>query len=180
MLCTTITHMYAWYVKVDQKISSGFITEDEWTDMTSYLYNEADSRRLCTQLSKLAVTDSRERGETLFVNNTATGIKSSLTASNIHPVNQMNTSYVMGAGSSVSASSKRSNTPNKDNQRSSSMNNNNTPNKDVKRLGYSSPTLSIHPRDLTSPTSKHKDKLKLPFPLFFHTVLDFQLKCHHR
>ena len=152
--------------------------------MTNYLYNEADSSRLCTQLAKQAVTDSRERGETLFINATSTGIKSSLTASSINPVNQMNTSYVMG-GSSASSSSasagggssgvKRSSTPNKDSQRAKD-----TPGKDVKKLGYSSPTLSIHPRDLASPASKQRERLKLPFTIFFHIVLDFQLKCHHR
>ena len=176
---------------MDQKIASGYIYEDEWKDMTNYLYNEADSSRLCTQLAKQAVTDSRERGETLFINASSTGIKSSLTASSIYPVNQMNTSYVMGGNSSSSSSSsssavgsgsggiKRSSTPNKDNQRSKD-----TPSKDVKKLGYSSPTLSIHPRDLiaaaASPASKQRERLKLPFTLFFHTVLDFQLKCHHR
>jgi len=124
------------------------------------------------------VTDSRERGETLFINATSTGIKSSLTASAIYPVNQMNTSYVMGGSSMSNAAGgsggKRSSTPNKDNLRS------NTPNKDLKKLGYSSPTLSINPRDLASPSNKQKERLKLPFVLFFHTVLDFQLKCHHR
>lgn len=55
--------------------------------------------------------------------------------------------------------------------------------KDVKRLGYSSATLKIEvneppPHNATALQKMRRDMLKLPYPIFIKTVLDYQLSTH--
>jgi hypothetical protein len=75
---------------VDQKISVGVITEEEWVDMGNYLYNEEDSRTLCVILKKLAVA---QRSQVTYFD--PTGAKVPVQASQYRPVLRANTAYVM-------------------------------------------------------------------------------------
>jgi hypothetical protein len=142
---------------LDQKMN-GSIYEDEWTDMTSYLYNAADSTTLCVLLKKLATAEKEKVG--YF--DTGLGVtKAPLSVNSNAKIVKANTSYVLESATGNSSA------PTGYDKRSV---------KDVKRLGYSSPTLQITVKE--SYNDARKNSLKLPYKMFLRTVLDFQLQSH--
>ena len=142
---------------LEQKMSNGFIYEDEWMDMVNYLYNNADASTVCVLLKNLAVA---ERAKVGYFDSPGGVNKIPLSANSNKIVNKTNTSYVLESANSANTSigyDKRNR-------------------QDVKRLGYASPTLQITVKE--SLASQRKDMLKVPFAMFLRTVLDFQLQSH--
>lgn len=142
---------------LEQKLTSGTIYEDEWNDLTNYLYNASDATTLGVLLKKLGAA---EKAKITYFDSPGGVNKTPLSANSNVKVAKPNTAYVLESGSPTGAAigyDKRNN-------------------KDVKRLGYASPTLQIALKDNTP--EKRKDMLKLPFPVFLRTVLDFQLQSH--
>lgn len=144
-------------VLLEQKMN-GTIYEDEWTDMTSYLYNTTDSTTLCVLLRKLAGAEKAKVG---YFDSPSGVNKTPLSVNSNAKIVKPNTAYVLesavGTSSAPVGYDKKSV-------------------KDLKRLGYSSPTLQITVKE--NYADARRNSLKLPFKLFLRTVLDFQLQSH--
>jgi hypothetical protein len=142
---------------LEQKMN-GTIYEDEWTDMTSYLYNSADSTTLCVLLRKLAGAEKAKSG---YFDTPNGATKVPLTVNSNAKIVKPNTAYVLESAVGNSGA------PIGYDKRNV---------RDVKRLGYSSPTLQITVKE--NYADARKNAPKLPFRMFLRTVLDFQLQSH--
>ncbi len=144
---------------LEQKMSSGFVYEDEWMDMVNYLYNPTDASTVCVLLKNLAAA---ERAKVGYFDSPGGVNKAPLSANSNKGVSQANAAYVLES---------HHNQPATTHIGYSKQNH-----KDVKRLGYASPTLQITVKE--SLAEKRKDMYKVPFAMFLRTVLDFQLQSH--
>eukprot|EP01032_Pedospumella_encystans_P011294 gene11294-13139_t len=144
---------------LEQKMSNGFVYEDEWMDMVNYLYNPTDASTVCVLLKNLAAA---ERAKVGYFDSPGGVNKAPLSANSNKGVSHANAAYVLES---------QHNQPSTTHIGYSKQNH-----KDVKRLGYASPTLQITVKE--SLAEKRKDMYKVPFAMFLRTVLDFQLQSH--
>lgn len=181
---------------LDQKMTSGVISEEEWKDLINYLYNPIDSNTLCLLLRKIAV-EGIDNGPaiSLIVNNFSastnnynTSDMASVSGQSLSP--SLNHTYITPKGSSKTYTIGNNNTVARNNidgvatgqigpplTQSQKFGYSKGNVKDLKRLGYSSPTLKINVKEPVLKTKKG-EILKLPYTLFMKTVLDFQLRSH--
>lgn len=182
----TITSM------LETKLSSGVILEDEWRDMVGYLYNDVDANALCMLLRKQAVME-RDLSEgpavtisTPIKNGAATipggpsssSPRSAGTASPYFhlPASQINQNKIKSTNAQYNIGSPMVMHHSADALKAGTIGYDRTKMRDVRRLGYSSRTLTITVQDPNR--VKEKDKLRLPFPTFLKMVLDFQMQSH--
>ncbi len=152
------------HAMLEQRVGAGLINEDEWRDMVNYLYNPTDSSAICTMLRRQAadlLESSRSQEDSM--------VSAALPTASGVPAHS---SFVIGTSGTPSNQFAENHGVLGYDKRSQ---------RDVKRLGYSSPTLKINMRSASSSAVKvKKELLKLPFPAFVRTILDFQLRSHQQ
>ena len=147
---------------LDEKMNA-FIYEEEWMEITNYLYNSNDCSTINLLLKNLSIKEREKNG--FF--DTSSGMKKEPISihSNNNKIQKTNTAYIIETNNNTTSSS------------NSTYNKNNI--KDIKKLGYSSNTLQIKLNPTTTDNNNNrKNQLKLPFQLFLRTILDFQLQSH--
>ena len=147
---------------LDEKMNA-FIYEEEWMEITNYLYNSNDCSTINLLLKNLSI---KEREKSGFFDTTSGMKKEPISIhSNNNKIQKTNTAYIIETNNNTTSSS------------NSTYNKNNI--KDIKKLGYSSNTLQIKLNPTTTDNNNNrKNQLKLPFQLFLRTILDFQLQSH--
>lgn len=152
---------------LEQKLTSGFIYEDEWTDMINYMYHESDRATLGLLLKRQAM---HYQDDSPAISANAHPSTQVLNTSYLgpHKITKGNSAFVVGVPSHMHHTNELHNT--------GVIGYDKTSARDVKRLGYSSTTLKISVKD---PSIKpRKEMMKLPYPEFIKIVLDFQLRSH--
>lgn len=168
---------------LQEKLSSGWIYEEEWKDIISFLYNEQDASKLHDNLIKLAQNEVEDNKEILAAsksNTVACNLPHQFSPGHHHKITKANMNYII---SSITPNSSHSS----EIYSSPTVLSYDTENiKDIKRLGYLSSTFqSKTSKDVNKlrsseiqKRSNRKDGYKLIFPKFIKAVLDFQLINH--
>ena len=166
-------------------MAGGFIGEDEWQDMVGYLYNESDSALVNALIRRAAVLEKEAReGPAVTVNSPGATPNSpaARSAGTQSPYYSLPTSHLQQTKISKPQGVYTIATPSTvyhsaDVYKSGVLGYNRKDEGDVKRLGYSSRSLQVNLIDPQA-KQKQKQKLKLSFPVFIKTLLDFQLQAH--
>lgn len=139
---------------LEQKMSS-FVTEDEWTDMMHYLYNENDSMAVCLVLRKLA------KDEMAFEESKRHSDQKS-------PLDQLFKASDNASQSSLSTTSRAKISNNYYSATSSSLN----------KGKYGTANTSTPSKMSTKSGKDSSSSCRLSTSRFLKAVLDFQLKSH--
>jgi hypothetical protein len=151
---------------LEQKLSTGCIYEDEWTDMINYMYHESDRAALGLLLKRQAMFHLDHSPAISASTPPAQVLNTSYLGP--HKITKGNSAFVVGVPSHMHHTNELHNSGVVGYDKSSL--------KDVKRLGYSSTTLKISVKDPN--VKSKKEMLKLPYLEFIKIVLDFQLRSH--
>eukprot|EP01039_Chlorochromonas_danica_P001390 gene1390-1511_t len=170
---------------LEEKLTGGYIQEEEWRDLVGYLYNELDAHKLCTILQNRAILDKGVESPSVVISSpgalSASLQPKQLSAGTTSPFFNLSSpspsnrkagggaqTVVMGSPSVIHHSS--------DLFKAGKIGYDRRQPRDVKRLGYSSRTLNVMVQDPNK--MKKQDKLRLFYPTFFKILLDFQLSSH--
>lgn len=177
---------------VEQKMTSGFILEEEWSEIMTYLYNEVDTQTVCSVLRKHAVMEKDlESGPAVMITSPPVGSPgpsnraqspsaTPRSAGTMSPYYNLPTSQI-GQNKIKQPAGYKIGTPSTayhsaDPHKAGTIGYDRSKVRDVRRLGYSSPSLHISTYDPNK--QKSRDKLRLAVPTFIKLVLDYQLQSH--